>query len=211
MRIASHPLLIPPYVMKEAERKVQPADRAISVTQVPGQPFGAPLYRVALAGYTLSAPRTDWNPVVDVLRNVSTMVAEHCGIRGVKIATAVIWLSVDLKTLLSHIGDPKVPRSAQLVETERVAGEFAGVVGRIPGLEAGGMVETVFTFLADMGDSIHQGNISLNGLDLATYVGGETGDALKLQADVLKLQETLRNLAGRSNGGLEVVQHPEAS
>ena len=92
MRIASHPLLIPPYVMKEAERKVQPADRAISVTQVPGQPFGAPLYRVALAGYTLSAPRTDWNPVVDVLRNVSTMVAEHCGIRGVKIATAVIWL-----------------------------------------------------------------------------------------------------------------------
>jgi hypothetical protein len=150
-----------------------------------GLPSAAPLVRMPLApGHGPHGVGAESN--VALYRFVSKLIAEHLG-TVVKVVTGAVWLAVDVKTLQAHRQDPRASPGQKLADMVNVASSVVGTLGVIPGLEAVEKIEMPIHFFADLGESMHQGQVTLNGLDLMSYA---SGDAAKV-AEVSKLVATL--------------------
>jgi hypothetical protein len=179
MKIAINPNYIPAYKPKEAARQPPAQAPSPAVVRFPGNSDGAAIYRVALqAGQPVAAEPAD-QKLVELLRIISKAVAERIGPKA-KIATAVVWLSVDAKRLHDHWHDPDMAGAQRLDDASRLAGDALGTLGAVKGFSLAEKAAMPVYFVADLGDTIRQGSATLSTADLAGYAGVEDADLLKL-------------------------------
>jgi len=127
-------------------------------------PLGGSAFR--LASPAPNGSESDNAKIVECLRVVTNVIAEHCG-RTTKLANGVIWLSVDSKNLYDHCHDPATAKSERVVEALEVTSSFLTVLAGVRGLERCEVWSTPVHFVAKFGDSVHQGQFTMSPSELA--------------------------------------------
>jgi hypothetical protein len=180
MQIICSPRSGLPRKLQEADRQLPPPAAGPRVARLPGDAHSpTSLYRVAVPAMPVPSLGLSDEKIESLLRLVSEKVAEQFGNVG-RFTNAVIWLSVDAKRLHDNWHELEKDGAQRVIEVGRLAATGLGAVGLIPGLQAAASVETPLYFLADVGESIHQGRITFSAADLADYAGAPGADALKL-------------------------------
>jgi hypothetical protein len=179
MKIEAYRSSIPAQSVRNVEERLSPAESSAPVARIAATPDGKPLYRVPFHGATPEALGVLSGPQIGLARILTKIVADHLGTAG-RIANGVLWLAVDAKRLHDRFGDQTVSAAERFSDVIRVAGSLADVTGAIPGLEAVHLADTPIHFLADVGESVCQGQVTLNSMDLLTYAGGDAATAGEL-------------------------------
>jgi hypothetical protein len=151
-----------------------------------GGPIGASVYRVALQGGQPAVADSGGQKLTEILRTVSKFVAENIGPKA-KIATAVVWLSIDGKRLHDRWIGQDTAGAERLAGALRLTGDAFDTLGTVKGLGLAGQAAATIYVLVDLGDSLHQGSVTLSAADLAGYAGVEGAEA-----ELLKLPDLMQ-------------------
>lgn len=199
MKIRSQPVQLLPLPYERAFAKPPPAEGGVPIARSPGLPLGGPVYRVSLDGGISPSLGNGWRPpsslpnyekALPLLRIYSKFVADHFGKKG-QIVHCVFFTLVDGRKLGRRWNDPSLGRAGRILEILRIVGRVLGDLGAALGLGTAEKAATTLSFVADLGDTLEQGKVTLSAADYAGYVAdGSAGDA----ADALKLPEALEDL-----------------
>jgi hypothetical protein len=161
--------------------------------------LGGPVYRVSLDGGTSPILGNGWQPpssrpnyekALPLLRIYSKVIADHFGKKG-QIVRCVFFTLVDGQSLRHRWNEPHLGRAGRFLEILRIAGRVLGDLGAALGLGTADKAATTLSFVADLGDTLQQGRVTLSAADYAGYVAaGSAGDA----AEALELPEVLEDL-----------------